>query len=198
MAIDSFSRWKAASPIPAAVLLLFCLLGKPIPAAAFTEGANYEFGLRYGYGVTCKAHEQLHFNSFLPRWGVFLTRPDNSLLGKLRLSLLVEGIVGAINDGNNGWDLGFTPLLKISYPWGPILGYIEGGAGIIWENIDSPSYAHAFNFSPQVGAGIDLKIYRSLALSLAYRYRHTSNAGLYAENPGVNTNFFMIGLTYYY
>jgi hypothetical protein len=171
---------------------------QPSPAAAFTEESSYELGLRYGFGLTCKAHERLYFNSVMPRWGIFLTQPDNPYLGKLRLSFLVEGLIGAVQDGNSGWDIGFTPLLKISYPVGPVLGYIEGGAGVIWENIDSISYAHCFNFSPQFGAGVDIKIVKNYALTLAYRFRHTSNAGIYAQNPGVNANFFMIGLTYYY
>jgi hypothetical protein len=198
MLLNSSVRWNAAASILAALMLLVCLAGKPHPAAAFTEASSYELGLRGGYGQTCKARETLHFYNVLPRWGVFLTQPDNPYLGKLRLSFLVEGIFGAIQDGNRGWDAGFTPLLKISYPLGPVLAYLEGGAGIIWENIDSPSFAHCFNFSPQVGAGLDIKIFRNYALSLAYRFRHTSNAGLYAENPGVNSNFFMIGVTYYY
>ena len=181
-----------------AILLISGPLLQPNSAAAFTEESKYELGLRYGHGRTCKAHEKLYFNTVLPRWGIFLTKPDNPVLGKLRFSFLVEGLIGAVQDGNSGWDIGFTPLLKISYPIGPILGYIEGGAGMIWENIDSTSYAHSFNFSPQVGAGLDIKIYKNYALSLAYRFRHTSNAGLYKENPGVNTNFFMIGLAYYY
>jgi hypothetical protein len=198
MMLDPFVRWKAASPVLPVLLLLLCLGGTPNPAMAFTEESNYELGLRYSHGQTCKSHERLYFNSVLPRWGVFLTQPDNPYLGKLRVSVLVEGLIGAIQDGNLGWDFGFTPLVKISYPWGPVLGYIEGGAGIIWENIDSRAYSHCFNFSPQVGAGLDIKIYRNYALSLAYRFRHTSNAGLYAENPGVNSNLFMIGVTYYY
>jgi len=177
---------------------ILVLLMQPTMAAGFTENANFELGLRYGYGQTCKAHETLHFNSVMPRWGVFLTQPDNPVLGKLRFSFLVEGLVGAINDGNSGWDIGFTPLLKISYPINRVLAYIDGGAGIIWENIDSSSYAHSFNFSPQIGAGLDIKIYKNFALSAAYRFRHTSNAGIYAENPGVDSNFFMVGVAYYY
>ncbi len=110
---------------------------QPGTAAAFTEDTSYEVGLRYGYGKTCRAHETIHFNSIMPRWGIFLTQPDNSILGKLRLSFLVEGIFGTAQASNSGWDFGFTPLLKISYPWGRVLGYIEGGAGVIWENIDS-------------------------------------------------------------
>ena len=183
------------------LVVLTWILGwliQPTMAAGFTENAKFELGLRYGYGQTCKAHETLHFNSIMPRWGIFLTQSDNPVLGKLRFSFLVEGLVGAVNDGNSGWDIGFTPLLKISYPINRVLAYIEGGAGVIWENIDSSSYAHSFNFSPQVGAGMDIKVYKNYALSLAYRFRHTSNAGLYAENPGVNSNFFMIGVAYYF
>ena len=180
------------------MLLISGRILQPGSAGAFTEESTYELGLRYGHGQTCKAHERLYFNSVLPRWGVFLTQSDNPYLGKVRLSFLVEGLIGAVQGGNLGWDIGFTPLLKISYPLGRVLGYIEGGAGVIWENIDSISYSHCFNFSPQVGAGVDIKIFKNYALSLAYRFRHTSNAGLYAENPGVNTNFFMIGLVYYY
>jgi hypothetical protein len=169
----------------------------PNTVIAFSEASN-ELGLRYGYGKTCKAQETIEFNSLLPRWGVFLTQPDNPVLNKLRLAFVVEGILGAATASNSGWDIGFTPLLKISYPWGRVLGYIEGGVGVIWENIDTPTYAHAFHFSPQIGAGVDIKIINNYALSLAYRYRHTSNAGLYAENPDVNSNFVMIGVAYYY
>jgi opacity protein-like surface antigen len=196
MPLGSLAKWQVAF----LVTLFWVSAGilPPSPAAAFTENSRFELGLRYSYGQTCKAHETLHFNTVLPRWGIFLTQADNPVLGKLRLSFLVEGLVGSIQDGNAGWNIGFTPLLKISYPMGRVLTYIEGGAGVVWENIDSISYAHCFNFSPQVGAGVDIKLINNFALSLAYRFQHTSNAGLYAENPGVNSNYFMIGVAYYY
>jgi hypothetical protein len=37
-----------------------------------------------------------------------------------------------------------------------------------------------------------------LALTLAYRFRHSSNAGIYDENPAFNVHFVQAGLTYYY
>jgi len=196
-------RWYARPnglSLVLAVVLVCSTLCPPIArqaAAGFTT-AGSELGLRYGYGQTCKAHETLHFNTFFPRWGFFLTDANNPLLGRLRLSLILEGLLGSITDHNRGWDIGITPLLKLSYPFGRVLGYVEGGAGLIWENIDSPTYAHAFNFSPQIGVGFDIRLIGGYALSLGYRFRHTSNAGLYKENPGVNSNFFLIGLAYYY
>ena len=182
------------------VLIALLLFGvaQPSRVQAFTETSRYELGLRYGYGQTCKAQETLYFHSFLPRWGFFLTDAQNPVLGNWRLSLVLEGVLGSVTDHNRGWDFGVTPLLKLSYPFGRVLGYLEGGAGLIWENIDSPTYAHTFHFSPQVGVGFDIHLFGGYALSLAYRFRHTSNAGLYKENPGVNSNFFMIGVMYYY
>ncbi len=193
-------RWVSHVPLVLVIFGLFLTLTgfASRPALAFTEAAHAEFGLRYGYGQTIQAHETLHFNSFFPRWGIFLTKANNPVLGRLRLSLVLEGIIGSITDHNRGWDIGITPLLKVSYPFGRILGYIEGGAGLIWENIDSPTYAHSFNFSPQIGVGFDINLFGGYALTLGYRFRHTSNAGLYRENPGVNSNFFLIGLAYYY
>lgn len=196
---DCLLRCNIASLVLAGCLTwAFCLAVQPGTAVAFTEQAGYELGLRYGYGQTCTAAETIHFSSFLPRWGVFLTQPDNPVLGKLRLSLILEGIFGTLSASHTGWDIGLTPLLKISYPWGRILGYIEGGAGFIFENIQSPTYASSFNFSPQLGAGVDIRVVGNFALSLAYRFRHTSNAGLYIPNPAVNSHFLMVGVAYYY
>jgi opacity protein-like surface antigen len=79
-----------------------------------------------------------------------------------------------------------------------VLAYIEGGAGLISESINSPAIAHAFNFTPQVGGGFDIALTPQLALSVAYRFRHSSNAGIYKENQAFNVNFFQGGLNYYY
>jgi hypothetical protein len=200
MSRGSFVRWKVALWVLAGCMACFFFNPvQPDTAAAFSEQTGQELGLRFGYGKTCKAAETIHFYSWLPRWGIFLTQPDNPVLGNLRLSLIIEGIFGNLEASHTGWDLGVTPLLKISYPFGSrFLAYIEGGAGVIWENIESPTYANSFNFSPQVGAGVDIRIIGNFALSLAYRFRHTSNAGLFASNPDVNSNFLMAGVAYYF
>jgi opacity protein-like surface antigen len=49
-----------------------------------------------------------------------------------------------------------------------------------------------------VGAGFDIALTPQVALSVAYRFRHSSNAGIYKENPAFNVNFFQGGLAYYY
>lgn len=171
-----------------------------VPAADFNYAQlTRECGLRFGWGRSFGAAERIDVYTFLPRWGLFLTRADNPYLGKLRISFLIEGVISVADAINDGWEMGFTPLLKFTYPLGnKVLAFLEGGAGIIFENIDSEAMPHTFNFSPQVGVGVDIHLTGGYALTLAYRYRHSSNADLYSENPGFDVNFVHFGIAYYY
>jgi len=158
---------------------------------------NQEVGLRFAYGKNTKK-ASVHLYSLLPRWGIFLIPPGKQL-GAFGISFVAEGIVSIAGADDTGFEVGITPLVKFSCLLFPsVMAYIEGGAGLISESIDSPALAHAFNFTPQVGGGFDIALTPQLALSVAYRFRHSSNAGLYDENPSFNVNFFQGGLTYYY
>ena len=182
------------------VITMALILGLPVMAggAEFDLGKfNQEVGLNFAYGKnTKKATVQLY--SLLPHWGMFLVRPGQKL-GPIGLSFVVEGIVSVAGADQTGFELGITPMLKVSALLFPgVLAYIEGGAGLITESIDSPALAHAFNFTPQVGGGFDIAITSQMAFEVAYRFRHSSNAGIYKENPAFNVNFFQAGLNYYY
>jgi len=181
-------------------VILALVLGLPVTAggAEFDLGKfNQEAGLCFAYGKnTQKATVRLF--SLLPHWGISLVRPGQKL-GPVGLSFVVEGIVSVADADQTGFELGFTPMLKASVLLFPgVLAFVEGGAGMITESIDSPALAHAFNFTPQAGAGFDIALNPQLALQVAYRFRHSSNAGIYKENPAFNVNFFMAGLNYYY
>ena len=183
-----------------AAIVLALVLGLPV----MVQGAefdlskfNQEAGLNFAYGKnTHGANVQLY--SLLPHWGIFLVRPGQQM-GAFAVSFLVEGIISVANAEQTGFELGFTPMFRLSALVFPgVLAHIEGGAGMITESIDSPAIAHAFNFTPQAGGGVDIALNPQLALQLAYRYRHSSNAGIYQENPAFNVNFFQAGLNYYY
>jgi|UniRef100_A0A7C3SIT9 hypothetical protein len=181
-------------------LLVICAILSPGPAAAAAfdyAHFNKECGLRLAYGKsTRKADVKLY--SLLPRWGIFLVRPGSILAG-LGLSLVLEGTFSIAEAEDTGWELGLVPMLKVSLPLGhKALLFLEGGAGVMLENINTPAVAHTFNFASQIGGGVDLALTRRWALSLAYRFRHSSNAGIYAENSSFNVNLFQIGLVYYH
>jgi opacity protein-like surface antigen len=180
------------------VLLAAVLLPGMVRGAEFDVSKfNQEVGLRFAYGKNTKT-ATVHLYSLLPRWGIFLMPPGKKW-GPFGASFVVEGIVSIADADSTGFELGFTPLLKLSCLLFPsVLFYIEGGAGIIAESIDSPALAHVFNFTPQVGAGFDIAMTSQLALTVAYRFRHSSNAGISEPNPAFNVNFFQCGLNYYY
>jgi opacity protein-like surface antigen len=182
----------------AMVLAAFVLLPGLVQGAEFDVSKfNQEVGLRFAYGKNTKT-ASVHLYSLLPRWGIFFLPPGQKL-GPFGASFVVEGIASIAGADETGFELGITPLLKLSCLVFPsVLAYIEGGAGLISESIDSPALAHSFNFTPQVGAGFDIALTPQVALSVAYRFRHSSNAGIYNENPAFNVNFFQGGLAYYY
>ena len=43
------------------------------------------------------------------------------------------------------------------------------------------------------GGGFDIALTSQTAFEVAYRFRHSSNAGLYRENQAFNVNFFQAG-----
>lgn len=158
---------------------------------------NQEVGLRFGYGKNTKT-ASVHLYSLLPRWGIFFLKPGNQL-GPVGASFVIEGIVSGASAEQAGFEIGFTPMLKLTFVCLPsVLFFIEGGAGIIAESIDSPALANVFNFTPQVGAGFDIAMTKQLALTVAYRWRHSSNAGIVEPNPSFNVNYFHCGVSYYY
>jgi opacity protein-like surface antigen len=187
-----FGKWVIT------ITLLGILASSPLMAADFDYAQfNRECGLRLAYGKsTRKANVKLF--TFLPRYGFFLVRPGQSF-GGIGVSLVLEGTISIVDAEDTGSEFGLTPLLKLSLPLGSkVLLFAEGGVGPILENFNSPAVASTFNFASQVGGGVDIALTRKLALSLAYRFRHSSNAGLYDENSSFNVNLFQVGLLYYH
>ncbi|MFA5110290.1 MAG: acyloxyacyl hydrolase [Desulfobaccales bacterium] len=179
-------------------LAAFVLLPGMVQGAEFDVSKfNRDAGLLFAYGKnTHGANVQLY--SLMPHWGIFFIPPGKQM-GPFALSGIIEGVISIASAEQTGFELGFTPMLKLSCLVFPsVLAHIEGGAGIITESIDSPALAHAFNFTPQIGGGVDIALTTQVALTVAYRFRHSSNAGLYNENPAFNVNFFQGGLNYYY
>ncbi|MGD0970191.1 MAG: acyloxyacyl hydrolase [Desulfobaccales bacterium] len=184
----------------AVALVLALVLALPVLAqgAEFDpDKFNQEMGLDFAYGKN-DHHASVRLFSLLPHWGIFLVRPGQRL-GPFGLSFVVEGILSVADAEQTGFEVGITPMLKASYLLCPrVMLYGIGGAGVISESINSPAIAHAFNFTPQIGGGVDIALTSQMAFEVAYRFRHSSNAGIYPQNQAFNVNFFQAGLNYYY
>jgi hypothetical protein len=183
-----------------AILSVAIIIPGTLCAADFDiADCHHDIGLRLGYGFSMSG-PSVHLYSLLPRWGIILINPHSSTLpGNLGISFELEGIISIADAQDTGWELGATPLIKFTLPvTGFLHPFLEGGVGIITQQFNSPNVPHSFNFTPQVGVGCDIAVTSSWAITLAYRYRHSSNAGIVEPNPGLNMNFFHAGLTYFY
>lgn len=193
-------RNKSALGLTLVVVSLIALLCvTPGRSAEFAlKDCRYTLALRLAYGHHLGA-PAAHLYAFLPRWGFFILSPHGPGLKGLGLSLEIEGLVGVADAEDTGWELGLTPMLKLTLPLSKgVHLFLEGGVGVIGENFRHPNVPHAFNFASQIGAGLEVALAPRLGLALAYRFRHSSNAGIYRENPPFNVQFFQAGLVYFY
>ena len=55
-----------------------------------------------------------------------------------------------------------------------------------------------FNFTGDVGGGLQYQMTRKTAVSFGYRYYHISNINLGEKNPGYNANIFYTGFSFFY
>lgn len=181
------------------ILLLSTLVQTPSAAGQFQwSGVRHEAGLRLVYGKSIQEAD-VRLVGVLPRFGWVLVKPGSPWLAGFGISFVLEGIFTAVQAEKNGVELGLTPLLRLTYPWArQVLLFVEGGAGVIGEFFDSPAVPHTFNFTPQIGGGLEVALAGNLGLVLAYRYRHSSNAGLYEDNPAFDVHLFQAGLSYYF
>ncbi len=154
---------------------------------------------RLAYGVGNRHH--LTFASFVPRLSMFLPDfIDRPLAARhLQMEWVSEAIVSSITDGTTTVEAGINPLLfSLRYDRGQsLVPFVEGGEGLLYTDLRGERLGTRFQFSSQGGAGLHWFLNRQLSLTAAYRLRHISNAGISRENSGLNTDFVMVGVSYF-
>jgi lipid A 3-O-deacylase len=75
--------------------------------------------------------------------------------------------------------------------------FAMAGAGILLTDIGEPDLATTFEFHLLTGVGVNYRITPHLALGLATRFAHISNAGIEQPNSGVNTFQVLTALTWF-
>lgn len=98
---------------------------------------------------------------------------------------------GNMEFGNNFLiKIGFLPETSKFQP------YFKGGAGLIYLTQHTREQGTQFNFNEIVGLGMHYFFKKNIALTIEYRYRHISNAGIDKPNKGINTSFGICGISY--
>lgn len=112
--------------------------------------------------------------------------------------LVTELFGGGQFHPDGGYLAGLTPFIRYNFAtlsrWIP---FVEAGVGLSVTDIDIDLNG-TFQFNLQGGAGVNYFFKDTAALTAQYRWFHLSNAGMKQPNNGVNTQMFLIGISWFF
>ena len=101
-----------------------------------------------------------------------------------------------INSGtDNTLLIGFVPFATYNFSIDNYHLFIKGGIGanyISSHKIGTRNLGGHFIFSDMISLGIELFALTNYKMEISYLFRHISNAGLYKENEGFNSQYILI------
>lgn len=171
---------------------------EPASAGAINDRTGLqEWGILGGYGPSSR--DGIFILPLYGRAAWLLPDIVDKPLSEVDLNLkwVVEAWVGWVNRGpGDAFEGGVSPIvLKLDYDAGQrFVPYGIGGVGAMYTGLQGQDLGGPFEFASFVGVGLHTFLTDNIALTLSWRIRHISNAGIKDPNRGLNTNFFLIGL----
>lgn len=157
-----------------------------------------EISVRFAYGIGNR--ESLRFYTLGPRVAYDLPQFVPALAGnRLRIGIEATGSIIYGDHGSHDGEFALSPLI-FDYRYdtgGALVPFVEGGEGIVLTTLRNLDIEGPLEFSSQAGGGVHVFIHPEDAVTLAFRVRHMSNAGIKEPNRGLNTYFFSIGLSHF-
>lgn len=117
---------------------------------------------------------------------------------KQTVQFQLEPFVSFVSSPGSNLEMGTSFLLKIGLApekW-KFKPYVKGGVGLVYMTQHTQEQGSQFNFTEQLGLGIQYLLTQNIAFNLEYRRRHLSNASIEQPNKGIESNFILGGLTY--
>lgn len=76
--------------------------------------------------------------------------------------------------------------------------FIEATGGLLYLSKRTPNYVGTrFQFTADVGGGIEFKLKEKRAFTVGYKYFHISNGNRGVQNPGFDNNLIYVGYTFF-
>ena len=129
----------------------------------------------------------------------------NSLFGmegcQSIVQLVLEPFLNSITYPEAGVETGCSIGLRYLHPLSASVAlFSEASFAPMFLSIKSAEQGDAgFNFLDQVGAGLQCKVSKKMAIYSGYRFRHISHAGLLDRpNSGINSNALVAGFSWFY
>jgi len=173
---------------------------EPTGLVAADRTGVQEWGLLSGYGPS--ERDDIFLVPLFGRAAWFLPDFVDEPLHEYDLNLrwVVEGwIAGVFDAPGDAFEVGISPIvLKLDYDAGQrFVPFGIGGVGAMYTGLQGQDLGGPFEFASFVGVGLHTFLNDNVALTLSWRIRHISNAGIKEPNKGLNTNFFLIGLEFF-
>lgn len=157
------------------------------------EPGQRDFSLVAGYGVNYRfpspVKTRIRFDQASLRWGRFIS-PTTDRAFELGLGSQVgrkeNVIVSALANQRH-----YFVVAKNT-----ALGYDLAFGAVHFED-SMPGMGTRLNFTEQVGLVVQQKVGADSALTLQYRFSHTSNGGIKKPNVGMNASVVSLGFTWF-
>lgn len=202
---SSLTRW------PVLLLCLLLVFPSAVWAAEQAKPSPWRFGFSAAYG-SWTGVEQHRFNVVTLRGFVSYPIAQEDLI---TIRLRIEGLVASYQgdyyrrvlqaDRSHTWvqsesisavEFGLVPSLVLSFGRGWFRPYVEGGVGVVYNGLDTPTFAPGFNFRSHAGLGVSFSLGRGVELMVGTRLSHVSNAGLNSRNVGLTFFEALIGISF--
>jgi len=169
------------------------------PSAAEDRDGLQELSVNTGYGWSQRDNIQVVPLYLRFAWNFPDVIDDPLHEHNINFRWYLEPWISGVKDHQNAVEFGLTMLgLKLEYDQGQqVVPFGIAGTGPMYTGLQGERLSGPFEFGSFGGGGIELFLTQQLALSFQYRFRHISNAGIKEPNPGLNTQFVLIGLESY-
>ncbi|MCM8786550.1 MAG: acyloxyacyl hydrolase [Candidatus Omnitrophica bacterium] len=118
---------------------------------------------------------------------------------KGKIDFVLEPFANTILKPNDNIEAGCNFLLKYVFPLSETFQpYIKAGEGISYMSQHTYEQSTQYNFLSQGALGFHFFIKDNIAITAEYRYRHLSNASIKHPNNGINTDFILGGITFFF
>jgi hypothetical protein len=180
-------------------LTVLTALALPALAGAGERSGLQELAVNTGYGFSERGNVQV-----VPLYARFAWLfPDviDEPLARHNVNFkwFLEPWIAGVTNHQDAIEVGITPIgLKLEYDAGQqVVPFLIAGTGAMYTGLQGLQLGGPFEFASFGGAGIELFLTDTLAMSFQWRWRHISNAGLEDPNRGLDTQFVLIGLESY-
>ncbi len=156
------------------------------------EIGAYEAGLQTAYSFALGSNAQMV--TFFPRLSRVVAVLDGPAPGVVTFG--VEGMFSCIFETSRAMELGGGLLLRYRLAFPQVQPYAELEGGMLYSDLRHFDLGSRVLFSAQGAVGLQLPLWKGLAATGGYRFRHISNAGQSRINPSLNSSLLIAGLAY--